>query len=146
MNTALKKKFFILIIPAFVFLVFIPACQNREKPPTTFTASIYLSQLDSSQVNKDIAFLKSLPYVLEAKFITKEQMKVEHLDRYGDPDSTLKDRSFYDTYKAKIDFDKFNYDERLGFVDTLKANIKHYSGYNFPTLIHRGRHTEGDGF
>ncbi|NOT51129.1 MAG: hypothetical protein HOP10_07605 [Chitinophagaceae bacterium] len=134
------------IISAFIFFTIASGCQSKKKPPTTFTAAIYLSQFDSSQVNKDIEFFKSLPYVLEATFFTKEQMKSAFLEKYGDPDSTRKDLQHYDAYKVKIDFDKFNADERKSFIDELQTNIKYYRSYNFPVLIHKGRHNEGGGF
>lgn len=123
-------------IPVIIILVAALSCQSRNTPPTTtFHATIYLKDFDSSQLYHDLEYLKSLPYVLETRFVSSEQVRIGYLEA-GHEESALTKDMLRAEYQLKIDYDKCG---GGGFFNEIRDSIRNYDGCNYPVLIYKGR-------
>ena len=63
----------------FIISLFIISCNRVSKSSdlNTQTAVVFLSALDSANIEHDIKYLKEFPYVVNVVFVSKEEAKKE---------------------------------------------------------------------
>lgn len=117
---------FLFVLSFFIII----ACNGNDKKsrPFVFTAIAYIEDFDSAQLSHDSTYLKEFSYVMQVKFISKEDAKKKYMaDGNEDWSKVLDYNPLPNSYEIKIYAEKFSDEERQLFKAEVMKNIKNCS-------------------